>query len=318
MALTGCDYSFGNGVTTAQLQKFRYDAGDGRGKQPVKFVFRYLTGLDGNPKDINATELTNLLGAGFAIGFVYETDGQDYPKSGTEAANRAQAQLLSLANATALPDVASACVYFTQDIPRAIGVRPVIYMRDVCAVLGRSRVGFYGDFTDVKNVIDANCCAKLANGSFMAWQTPGDSGGKWEDRAVLRQLGQAKIGPCEADIDVAAFYLPNTPALAATDDFGQYPTPAVVTPPPPPPPPKPTATRHVADGNHSLRSAANNRGVSVAGAVRLTTIHGTPAEVESLATYLANGNWGGVGIVRLSKIGANRLMPRGLVWYGPA
>ena len=60
--LKGIDFSYGNGLTTAQIN----DAS-------CAFVCRYLSG--GLPKDIDSLELSNYKAADIRVVFVWETDG---------------------------------------------------------------------------------------------------------------------------------------------------------------------------------------------------------------------------------------------------
>ncbi len=82
--------------------------------------------------------------------------------------------------------------------------------------------------------------------------------------------------------------------------------------------PPPPLVRHFADGKHSLRSAIAALGVTVEHAARATGERATPAEVAALAVYLAGGDWSAPEPVRTAAVGANALMPDGLVFYAPA
>src|SRR5258708_12487444 len=66
----------------------------------------------------------------------------------------------------------------------------------------------------------------------MAWQTIAWSGGRWDGRAVLRQLVTQVLGAADVDLHEGR-----------SPDFGQWPRPRI-TPP---------AFRQVADGTLSLR-----------------------------------------------------------------
>lgn len=229
--IQGIDFAFGNGITPAQVRAAGYE-----------FVCRYLTGLDGNPKDITAPELGGYLAASLPVVFVFERDGQEFSHNqGITDATAAQAQLGSLAAALNRPGVRNATVFFAQDLPESAHVDPVAYMRGVNSVIGVKRSGIYGRFATVKACFDAGVAT-------YGWQTPGGSAGAWDSRALLRQVRyDVKAGPATADVDQAAYWASATPVLTARDDFGQFPAP---------PPPSHGPYRHVANGESLDQIAA--------------------------------------------------------------
>src|SRR5258708_26162349 len=110
----------------------------------------------------------------------------------------------------------------------------------------------------------------------MAWQTIAWSGGRWDSRAVLRQLVTRVLGADDADLPEGR-----------SQDFGQWPRPHVT----------PMAFRQVADGTLSLRQfeaeryriadpndPAVIRGVILA--ANLTMEHGTLADRKALVDYV--------------------------------
>lgn len=212
--IKGIDFSFGSGVTTAQIKSAGY-----------QFVCRYLSG--GNSKDISAAEVTNYKNAGIPVVFVWEVGGNEYTQAGGAADARAAEAELAKVGAP------GATVFFAQDVPVAAGTNPVAYMRGVNSVIGLDRSGIYGDYAVVKSVLDAGV-AKYA------WQTSGGSGGAWDNRAMIRQTGyNLHVGPASVDENEAAFYN-NSTVLTLAHDFGQYPRPGSPTPTPTPAPGVPT------------------------------------------------------------------------------
>lgn len=204
--LTGIDFSYGGGITTAQIKAAGY-----------QFVGRYLSG--GSPKDISALEVANYRAAGLPVIFVWEVSGNEW----TEAAGTADART-AVAELTRV-GAPGATVFFAQDVPVAAGTNPVAYMTGVCSVIGLGRAGGYGQYSVVRSLFDAGVVR-------YGWQTSGGSAGKWDDRALLRQVGyQVHVGPAEVDTDQAAFWA-SAKILGPGDDFGQYPRPASPAPPP--------------------------------------------------------------------------------------
>lgn len=210
--LLGSDYSFGSGVTAAQI------------KAHGPFVMRYLSG--GNTKDVSAAELQNFKAAGVAVGFVWETNGTPSSAAlGTSHAKSAQAQLQSLANAIGDQSLTKATVYFAID--EESNPYSVSYIANAAAVLGKARTGVYGGYGTVSEVMDAGVCE-------YAWQTYAWSSGAWDTRAILRQVqNDIKIGPCDADADEIAYFNVATPVFAAADltKVGFVFGPAATTPP---------------------------------------------------------------------------------------
>lgn len=197
--LTGIDFSFGSGVTVAQIKAAGY-----------QFVCRYLSG--GNSKDIDALEVSNYKAGGMPIVFVWETSGNEF--TFTQGVNDAKAAVAELANVGA----SGATIFFAQDVPVAAGTNPVAYMQGVNSVIGFDRSGGYGDFAVIQSLFNAGVIK-------YGWQTSGGSGGLWDGRALLRQVSyNVSVGPATCDVDQAAFWT-STKVLGFGDDFGQYPRP---------------------------------------------------------------------------------------------
>jgi hypothetical protein len=105
----------------------------------------------------------------------------------------------------------------------------------------------YGGFYAVSRVLSADLAT-------MGWQTSAWSGGQWDPRAVLRQLG-TRVWGGNADVDLHA---------AHAADFGQWPRPSV---------PVHHPRRFQANGTVSLHDAALQQGLTVSGVVWLTAQH---------------------------------------------
>lgn len=256
--LKGIDFSFGSGLTVAQIKAAGYS-----------FVCRYLSG--GSSKDIDAAELANYKGGGIAVVFVWETTGQEYSSAaGAAAALGANAELERIG-------AAGAPVFFAQDIPEAAGVNPVDYMRGVISVLGTGRSAGYGDYATIRALFDAGVIT-------FGWQTYGGSGGAWDDRADLRQvLNGQRLGPAQVDDDQAAYWSSST-VLGPGDDFGQWPRPAATKPPPPQGP-----FRHVVPAGEtwSLPGIAASRNTTVADIFALSEKYLSPENLAIFNAYLA-------------------------------
>lgn len=223
--LKGIDFSFGSGLTTAEIKA--------AGKA---FVCRYLSG--GLPKDIGIGELEAYRNAAISVVMFFETTGTDMVSTakGVEDASVAQRELDNLAALLRDKSFAETPVFFAADAP--VEVDESDYLRGTASVIGLHRNALYGGFASIKRAFDA----KLIT---YGMQTYAWSGGVWDDRALLRQVQNAvKLGPAEVDLDEAAYW--NSPKiLGEADDFGQWPKPGAVAPPPPPPPPPPVQREYV-------------------------------------------------------------------------
>lgn len=100
--LKGIDFSYGHGLTTAQISAAGY-----------AFVCRYLSG--DSSKDIDSLELSNYKAAGIRVVFVWETGGQMPSQAQRVAdAESAQVELELLASTIEDLSVASAPVFFAR------------------------------------------------------------------------------------------------------------------------------------------------------------------------------------------------------------
>jgi hypothetical protein len=98
----------------------------------------------------------------------------------------------------------SAPVYFSVDY-NTDGSDTYAYFNGVISVLGLSRVGAYGGYACIKNLLDK----KLIT---YAWQTYAWSSGQWDIRANIRQTENGvQLGGVEVDLDTSM-----------TNRFGQW------------------------------------------------------------------------------------------------
>lgn len=279
--LYGIDFSSGGGLTTAQIRS--------GGKS---FVCRYLSG--GNPKDIDVPELASYKAAGIPVVFVWEVDGIMRGESqGTSDAHAAQAELDTLAKGVGESSVSQAVVFFAADAEKMPDLPG--YMSAVKRVLGLSRVGIYGGIGSVSAAFDAGL-AKYG------WQTLAWSGGRWDGRALLRQVvNNVAFGPAEVDLDQAAFW-GSSKILTLADNFGQWPAPGETAAGP--------YWHAVPAGNtQTLDGLAADRNTTMQALVTLTVANTDPANAAVIRAYLALDNaCVAAGHQRPS-------MPAGMVYY---
>jgi peptidoglycan hydrolase-like protein with peptidoglycan-binding domain len=188
-AIFGVDYSWAR-PGGAMLQE--------RG---VNVAGRYLWAHEGN-KGIGRVEYDDLVAHNISPYFFYETWAEDsmalgYDK-GVEHAEEAQKFLNNLG----LPNHP---VHFNVDHQARDDQIPAILegMRGAASVIGKARTGIYGQYTVVKAALDA--------GYVYTCQTYAWSGGKWDDRATLRQWSNGQWG---GSVDFN---------WAMKEDFGQNP-----------------------------------------------------------------------------------------------
>jgi hypothetical protein len=279
--IKGIDFSFGSGVTTAQIK------GAGFG-----FVCRYLSG--GNSKDITRAELANYKAAGIPVVFVWETDG--IMSSSAEGAGHAKAAL----NQAAGIGAAGSVVFFAADAAQMPDLHG--YMSGAMSVLGKGRTGIYGGIGSVSAAFNAGLCA-------YGWQTAAWSNGQWDNRALLRQVQNGvQLGPAQVDLDEAAFWS-SSKVLTAADDFGQWPRPSGKPPAPDPGSqqvPAPAVPAVVTTGgNESLRSFAHYHSMTPQSVIWLTAVQKTGGFGSGQGGYISGGNW-------------DDNMPSGSTWWiGP-
>lgn len=257
--LPGIDFSFGNGLTTAQITKAGFH-----------FVGRYLSG--GSPKDETVAELQNYLDAGIPVISFWETTGTDMTSKtkGEEDAGAAQAELEQLANMLIRQDLAMSPVFFAADAPTEADETG--YLQGCNAVIGKARTALYGGFNSIKRAFD--------NGLIeFGCQTYAWSGGQWDDRALLRQVHNGvKVGPADCDIDQAAFWN-SAKVLTAADNFGQWPIPQPVVSPAKP------ARRHIAGPLETWAMIAHQHGMTVEHLARVSAEYYTAEDFQLLGQH---------------------------------
>jgi hypothetical protein len=264
----GIDYSFGSGITVAQLQANK-----------VEFVCRYLSG--GHAKDINLLELTNLRAGKIDVVLNWETSGAELGF----AAGAADATA-AIGEATALGFPMAPIIFSPWDANPAGYIPGILdYMRGVVSVRGKLLSGLYQGYPAIKAYFDAGI------GKY-GWQTYAWSNGAWDPRAQLQQYqNNVTMGPATVDRD-----------RAMATDFGQV---RVFVPPPPPPLPPPPKPRLIgtkdgpaplgnayiwhADGTASLLQVAVARGSMVIGLIGVSSASLLPADRVKLEAYVKAG-----------------------------
>lgn len=290
----GIDYSFGGGVTAAQIK--------GAGKV---FVARYLDYLP-NGKVINKTEADNLLKAGLAIVLVFESTANRMlggHAAGVSDAKEADKQATAL-GMKGIP------VYFACDFDATPGNQTPInaYLDGAASVIGKGRVGIYGGFWPVNRALSAGKAT-------YAWQTYAWSAAGsvtpahavrvtsvaghalsgpflFDDRAQLRQGPGGKIGPASVDFDESE-----------KSDYGQWPRPKV-TPPSGP-------VRHQAQPGESISlwRYASQHGTTLAA---IATLSKPELNAQNLAVFNA---YMALDAALVAAGHSHPVMPDGLVYY---
>lgn len=249
--MKGIDYGFSPHPTITAIK----DAG-------VTFVMRYISDItqnDSNGKNLIPAEKKNLLGAGLALGVVYETFAGRM-KAGKPAGVHDATFSDAVVKALGMPGLP---VYFAADWDATPADQTAInaYLDGAASVIGRARVGIYGGYYPVKRALDAGKAT-------YAWQTYAWSGGQWDSRAHIRQvLNGVKLGGADVDND-----------MSMQADFGQWPRPSV---------PETDTYRHVADGTESLAEVAAHRHTTEAHIVEVSNAHMSAANIAALANYVA-------------------------------
>lgn len=164
----------------------------------AEFAMRYLS--TDQSKNLTAAEANALAAAGVWSGVVWETTAGRALAGQAAGADDARAAAQQAA-ACGMPD--SRPIYFAVDTDTSwSSVRP--YFAGVASVLGPARTGVYGGLAVIQG----------AAGSGLVdwyWQTTAWSGGVWDPRAHLRQLGSVTVGGVDCDRNTAQ-----------TADYGQW------------------------------------------------------------------------------------------------
>ncbi len=142
------------------------------------FVIRYVSAA-GNAKNITSSEAQTLQAAGLGIIIVFESTANEMQNgysAGVADANTA------VTTATAAGAPANFFCYFACDFDAQPSDQTAInaYLDGAASVLGVSRVGFYGGYAPLKNVLDAGKATK-------GWQTTAWSSGNIDPRISLYQ-----------------------------------------------------------------------------------------------------------------------------------
>jgi Rv2525c-like, glycoside hydrolase-like domain len=180
---------------------------------------------------------------------------------------------------------ASMTVYFAIDFdipdfapnstdPKAKLGHAAAYFEAINALHPGYKVGVYGGYYAVSRVLSAGLAA-------MGWQTSAWSGGQWDKRAVLQQLG-TQVWGTNADVDL------HVPRAA---DFGQWPRPPAHQP-----------AQFRADGHVSLREAARQHGETVSRLIWLTAQHKPGGYGPLEVSYISAGQW-------------DKPMPAGMIFW---
>lgn len=185
----GIDYAYG----TPDLGRLRAEG--------VTFVCRYLGGNES--KDLTGDEADRLERAGMSIVTVFEGAAQGALRglTGGFTDSRAAQKQLSHIGAPRAP------IYFACDWEVTPDQMSTVraYFRELVAHLGRDRVGVYGGYPVVHELMS------LDNIKY-GWQTYAWSDGRWSPHAQLRQhQNDARLAGVECDLD-----------RAVAADFGQW------------------------------------------------------------------------------------------------
>lgn len=191
MAVFGVDYAWGRpGVAALK------SAG-------ANFACRYVS-HDRTGKNLTRDEAETLSAAGIRLVVVWETSAAralDGRAAGAADARDAAAQAAGCGMPGDRP------IYFAVDFDASADQQPEIdaYFDGVASVLGRDRTGMYGGYGPVGRAFDAG---KIAYG----WQTYAWSGGRWDERAQLRQYSNGHtLNNVSVDYN-----------RAVADDYGQW------------------------------------------------------------------------------------------------
>jgi len=172
--IVGCDYS-GNGPSVATLQS------DG-----FRFVGLFFTG---DPKaTISASQLKPLMSVGIDVVLGWEGSAAEANSTSLGLTDGEADAKNALAQATALGVPSNRPIYFAISIdPNATQIPNVEqYFTGVAKVLNPDRIGVFGDYTIVDDILTK----KLAT---WGWQTSEFSSGKWASGAHLHQV-QTGVG----------------------------------------------------------------------------------------------------------------------------
>lgn len=178
----------------------------------VGFVCRYLS--TDTAKDLSGDEFAAYRHAGLDVVMVWETTA-NWMLGGRAAGIDAATEAETLRTSIGVPGTPP--MYFACDFDATPTDQVEINdcLAGINSVIGKSRSGMYGGFWPLSRAFDAGLIT-------YGWQTPSWSGGQWDSRAQLRQVGfNVTVAGITVDLDTA---------LVA--DFGQVPVGTVPTPTP--------------------------------------------------------------------------------------
>ncbi|MGI5245409.1 DUF1906 domain-containing protein [Dactylosporangium sp. CA-139066] len=160
-----------------------------------RFVCRYLAYLP-NGKVLSDSERRSLHAKGFSIVLNWEQAAGDMFKGYATGQAHAR-EALRQANAVGAP--ASVPIYFScdKDVTTAAQMNAVAdYLDGAASVLGRSRVGVYGEYSVIE--------AMVPNHAAWGWQTYAWSGGKTSAKAHFKQYRNGvQLAGADLDLNVS-------------------------------------------------------------------------------------------------------------------
>lgn len=145
----------------------------------MAFAGRYV-GLGSAAKQLTATEARALSRAGLRVVSLAEADGRGALGGWSRGATHARLASLSAGRVGAPP---SAPIYFAVDFAPTVAQHLAVrdYFRGVASVIGLPRTGAYGGHDVIADLFDHGLIA-------YGFQTYAWSGGRWDERAQLRQI----------------------------------------------------------------------------------------------------------------------------------
>lgn len=191
MTTCGLDYSWGR----PDLNEVVADG--------YEFVIRYLS-YDNTGKNLTYGEAQDILAAGLGLVSNWEYGAKDVMKG----YSRGYSDALEAARLhSECGGPADAPIYFSVDWDASEAEQETInyYMRGCADAIGLGRVGMYSGYWPLCRAFDAGVIS-------WGWQTYAWSGGKWDERAHLRQVQNGVVvGGADCDINETG-----------TQSFGQW------------------------------------------------------------------------------------------------
>jgi hypothetical protein len=172
-----------------------------------KFVLRYLSWLP-NGKVITASEYGSLRAAGLDVALNWEFTA-DEALNGATTGSTSATEAVRQAQALGYPK--GCTIYFAIDFDQTAAQAPACnaYLRAARGVVHAAgyRMGVYGGVNAVGRALDAGVVDD-------AWQTFAWSGGRWDNRAHLRQIENGVVvdgADCDRDERVGITYFAGEP-----------------------------------------------------------------------------------------------------------